>query len=181
MFLWFVRDGGIDLYSERGLLLPISSSGSHGVPTLAPPCKLVRDIADRLRVPRSTPILSTLSKSDRVVLITWSPSGYTPVVPECPDRSVLFTNHNLTACQSTGITRNEPKIHGICYITAFFSERFVEFQVVQPYSNTDMATVWKNTVLFNQRDQISICLSYVHIDITFCRWDFATEECELLN
>ena len=42
-----------------------------------------------------------LSKSDRVVLITWSPSGYTPVVLECPDRAVLFTNHNVTACQST--------------------------------------------------------------------------------
>ena len=27
----------------------------------------------------------TLSKSDRVVLITWSPSGYTPVRPVCPD------------------------------------------------------------------------------------------------
>ena len=42
-----------------------------------------------------------LSKSDRVVLISWSPSGYTPVVPEYPDRAVLFTNHNVTACQST--------------------------------------------------------------------------------
>ena len=40
---------------------------------------------DRLRVPRSTAILCTLSKSDRVVLITRSPSGYTPVRPECPD------------------------------------------------------------------------------------------------
>ena len=26
---------------------------------------------------------------------------YTPVVPECPDRAVLFTNHNVTAWQST--------------------------------------------------------------------------------
>ena len=34
--------------------------------------------AGRLRIPRSTVILCTLSKSDRVV-ITWSPSGYTPV------------------------------------------------------------------------------------------------------
>ena len=44
---------------------------------------------------------SLLSKSDRVVFITWSPSGYTPVRPECPDRGILFTNHNVTTCQST--------------------------------------------------------------------------------
>ena len=46
---------------------------------------------------------SAQSKSDRVVLITWSPSGYTPVVPNCPDRAVifLFTNQNVAACQST--------------------------------------------------------------------------------
>ena len=55
VFLWYVRDGWRDIYSVRGLLLPISSSRSQGVPTLAP---------------RSTAILCTLSKSDRVVLIT---------------------------------------------------------------------------------------------------------------
>ena len=115
MLLWCVRDGWRDIYSERGLL-PISSSGSLGVPTLAPPCKLVRDASSRLRVPRSTAILGTLSKSHRVVLITWSLSGYTPVRPECSDRAVLFTNQNVTACQAHGVTRNEPKIHGICYI-----------------------------------------------------------------
>ena len=95
-------DGEI-IYSERGLLLPISSSGSQGVPTLAPPCNLVRDASARLRVPCSTAILCTQSKSDRVVLITWSPSGYIPVVPECPDRVVisLFTHHSVTARQST--------------------------------------------------------------------------------
>ena len=71
------------------------------MPALAPPCKLVRDASDRLRVPRSTAIFCTQSKSDRVVLITWFPSGYTPVRPEWPDRAVLFTNHNVTACQST--------------------------------------------------------------------------------
>ena len=91
------------IYSEIGLLLPISPSGSQGVPMLAPPCKLVRDSSARLRVPRSTAILYILSKSYRVVLITQSPSGYTPVVPKCPDCAVifLFTNQNVTACQST--------------------------------------------------------------------------------
>ena len=48
---------------------------------------------DQLCVSRLTAILCTLPKSDCVVLITWSPSGYTPVVPDCPDRAVLFTNH----------------------------------------------------------------------------------------
>ena len=57
---------------------------------------------DRLRFPRSTPILCTLFKSDHVVLITWSLSGYIPVVPECPDvLSSLFIHHSVTACQST--------------------------------------------------------------------------------
>ena len=117
MFLWCVRDGWRDIYSERWLLFPISSSRSQGEPTLAPPCKLIRDASGRLRVPRSTAILSTLSKSHCVVLITWSSSVYSPVRPECPDRAVLFTNQNVTACQAHGVTRNEPKIHGICYIT----------------------------------------------------------------
>ena len=117
MFVLCVRDGWRDIYSERGLLLPISSSRSQGVPMLAHPCKLVRNTSGRLRVPRFTAILCTLSKSHHVVLITWSSSGYTPVQLECSDRAVLFTNQNVTTCQAHGVTRNEPKIHGICYIT----------------------------------------------------------------
>ena len=88
--LWCVRDGWRDIYSERGLLLLISSFGSHGVPTLAPPCKFVRDASDQLSVTRSTPILCTLSKSDCMALITRSPSGYTPVVHERPDRAAVY-------------------------------------------------------------------------------------------
>ena len=116
-----VWDGWRDIYSERGLLLPISSSRGQGVPTLAPPCKLVRDASDRLPVSRSTAILCTLSKSDCVVLITWSPSGYTPVRPECPDvpssSCLLIKMWQLT--KAHGVTRNEPKIHVICYITCW--------------------------------------------------------------
>ena len=48
-------------------------------------------------------------------LITWSLSGYTPVLPECPGRAVifLFTNQNVTACQSTRghLERTENKCH----------------------------------------------------------------------
>ena len=101
---------------ERHILGERTSS-SHiffrelGVPTLAPTCKLVRDASDRLRVPRSTPILCTLSKTSRVVLITWSPSGYIPVVPDCPDCAIifLFTNQNVKLAKAHGVTRNEPK------------------------------------------------------------------------
>ena len=94
----WLRDRWKDIYSERGLLLPIYSSGSQRVPTVAPPVQARQRRTDRLRVPRSTAILSTLSKSDRVVLITWSPSGYTSVLPECPDAAIIFllTNQNVT-------------------------------------------------------------------------------------
>ena len=51
-----------------------------------------RDTSDWLRVPCSTAILCTLSKSDCVVLITWSPFGYSPVVPECPDRATVYSS-----------------------------------------------------------------------------------------
>ena len=118
MFLWCVRDGWRDIYSERGLLLPISSSRSQGVSTLAPPCKLVRDASAQLRVSRSTPIICTLSKSARMVLITWSPSGYTPVRLEYPDvpSSSRLQIKMWQLTKAHGVTRNEPKIHVICYI-----------------------------------------------------------------
>ena len=64
-----LRDRWRDIYSEWGLFLPVSSSRSQGVPTLALPCKLVRDDSDRPRLPCSTPILCTLSKN-------WSCSSY---------------------------------------------------------------------------------------------------------
>ena len=85
----------------------VENSSSHvffqepGGANACTPCKLVRDTSGRRRASSSTAILYTLSNSDHVFLIPWSPSGYTPVVPECPDRAVLFTNHNMTACQST--------------------------------------------------------------------------------
>ena len=73
----------------------------------------------RLRVQRSNAILCTLSKSDCVVLITWPPSGYTPVRSEGPDAPssscLLVKISQLT--KAHGVTRNEPKIHVICYIT----------------------------------------------------------------
>ena len=47
------------------------------------------------------------------------PSGYTPVRLECPDAPssscLLIKMWQLTRAHR--VTRNEPKIHGICYIT----------------------------------------------------------------
>ena len=86
---------------REDFLFPYLLPGARGLPTLAPPCKLVIDAPGRLRVSHSTVILCTLSKYDHVVLVTWSPSSYTPVVPKCPDLTDLLSNHNVTACQST--------------------------------------------------------------------------------
>ena len=127
MFLWCARDGWRDIYSEIGFLLPISSSRSQWVPTLAPPCKLVRYASDRLCVSLSTAILCTLSKSDHVVLISWSFSDYTPVLSECPDAPssswLLIKMWQLTKAQ--GVTRNEQKIHVIyIYIYIYIYMKF---------------------------------------------------------
>ena len=116
------------------------TSSSHiffqepGVSMLAPPCKLVRDAFDQLCVPRSTVILCTLSKSDCVVLIMWSPSGYIPVRPECPDAPsssrLLIKMWQLT--KAHGVTRNEPKIHVIRYVT-FLSMPFFKMSTYRHF------------------------------------------------
>ena len=101
-------------------LLPISSSRSQWVPTLATPCKLVRDASNRLRIPRSTVILSIMSKSDHMVLIKWSPFGYTHLLYSTALIVLSYPCLLITAWQlvkAHGVTRNEPKIHVICYIT----------------------------------------------------------------
>ena len=101
---------------ERYILRERTSSFPYLMPMLAPPCKLIRDASGWLRVTHST---DSLPKSDRVLLITWSPSSYTPVRPECPDvllsSCLLIKMWQLT--KAHGVTRNEPKIHVICYIT----------------------------------------------------------------
>ena len=120
LLVWEI-DG--EIYTQRGTsYCPISYSGSQGVPTLAPPGRPYRQRQHNPLIgcvfPGSTLILCTLSKSDRVV-ITWSPSGYTPVGPDCPDElsspCLLITTWQLV--KAPGVNRNEPKIHVICYIT----------------------------------------------------------------
>ena len=108
-----VWEMGGETYTQReDFFFPYLLPGARRVPVLASPCKLVRDASGRLRVPRSTAILGTLSKSDRVVLITWSPSGYTPVRPGSPDAPspscLQIKMWQLT--KAHGVTRNEPNI-----------------------------------------------------------------------
>ena len=110
---------------ERHILRERASSShifirdSGGVNAFAPPCKVFKDSSDRLRVPRSTVILYTLSKSDHVALITWSPSGYTPVRPKWSDATssscLLIKLWQLA--KAHGVTRKKPKIHVMCYIS----------------------------------------------------------------
>ena len=91
------------LYTQREDFFPYLLLGARGcqhLHSLASSSETTSNASNRLCVPHSTDSLP-LSKSDCVDLIVWSPSGYTPVVPECPDYVVLFTNHNVTACQST--------------------------------------------------------------------------------
>ena len=68
------------------------------------------------------PFLCTMSKSACLVLITWSPSGYTPVGPDCHDTlsfpCLLITTWPLV--KAYGVNRNKPKIHVICYITFIY-------------------------------------------------------------
>ena len=123
-FVVGLRDRWRDIYSERGLLVPYLLPGARGCERLYPHAssvvREVRDASDRLRVPGSTPDSLPLFKSDRVVLITWSPSGYTPVGSDCHDAlsspCLLITTWKLV--KAHGVTKNEPKIHVICYITA---------------------------------------------------------------
>ena len=113
-------------YTQRGefFLSNIFFWESGGCQRLHSHCKPYRqrrpNVSDRLRVHR--PRFSALSKSARVVLITWSLSGYTPAGLDCPDAlsspCLLITTWQLI--KAHGITRNEPKIHVICYITQYF-------------------------------------------------------------
>ena len=110
-FVVSLRGRSRDIYFQRGHLSdPIPSSESQGVPTLVPSCKPYRqrrpNASDRQGVPSSTFDSLSLSKSDRV-LITWSPSGYTPVGQDCSDAQpspcLLITTWQLV--KAHGVTR----------------------------------------------------------------------------
>ena len=98
---------------------PISSSCSQGVQTLVPSCKPYRQrrpkASDQLRITGST---LDSDCTDCLNLTAWfsyyvvsfrlhtSSTGLT----RCTALP-LFINHNVTVCQTHGLTWNEPKIH----------------------------------------------------------------------
>ena len=117
VFVVWEMDG--DTYIQReDFFFPYLLPGARGCQRLHPLASSSETSSVRLRVHRSTVILCTSSKSDHAVFITWSPSGYTPVRPECPDTPssscLLIKTWQLT--KAHGVTRNEPKIRVICYI-----------------------------------------------------------------
>ena len=128
LLVWEV-DG--ETYTQRGDFFLTHSffrepgSANACTPSLAPYRQKRPNASDRLRVFRSTPILCTLSKSACVVLITWSPSGYTPVGLDCPETlsCLLITTRQLV--EAHRVTRNEPKIHVIYYITLFYAKAII--------------------------------------------------------
>ena len=120
-FVVSLRGRWRDIYSEGGIFLSHTFFRDPGGTSACTPLHhIVRDDLTPLIGCVSLArlfILCTLSKFARVVLITRSPSGYTPVGPDCPDAllCLLITKRQLV--KAHGVTRNEPKIYVICYIT----------------------------------------------------------------
>ena len=112
---YYLRDRWRDyIYSEKRLIFPYLLPGARGYQRLAS--------SSETNWSASCPMFdcySLHSKSDDVVFITWSPSGYIPVRPECPEAlsssCALIKMWQVT--KTHGVTRHEPKIHVICYIT----------------------------------------------------------------
>ena len=86
---------GGETYSQREDFFPYLLPGARG-------CQRLHPLASSSEIPLISCIsLAWLRLTYRVVLIMWSPSSYTPDVPECPDvLSSLFTHHSMTVCQS---------------------------------------------------------------------------------
>ena len=105
---------------REGTYCPIPSSGSQGLPTLAPPCQSYRqrrpNTSALLHVLGSTLDSLALSKSECVVSFRlhtcWTWLFWRSAIP-------LFLITTWQLAKAHGVTRNEPKIHFICYITLF--------------------------------------------------------------
>ena len=123
-----VWEMGEETYSQREDFFFPSSSRSQGVPTLSPPCKtrylwlaacplLDCDSLDSLN-------LTTWFPSRDLLLVThlWYPSALIVVSSSC----LLIKMWQLAKAQ--GVTRNELKIHAICYIT-FLSMPFFKMSM----------------------------------------------------
>ena len=120
-FVVSLRDRWRDIYSERGhLLAPYLLPGSRGCQRLhLLVSRIVRDpnASSRLRVPHST-------LDSRFLVLSWfSSCGLLPVthllVPTALTRChpPVYKSQRDSLSKHTRVTRNEPKIHVICYIT----------------------------------------------------------------
>ena len=114
---------GGETYSERGLLVPISSSHiffpEQGGVNACTSCKLVRDASDRLRVPLSQLQFSALCPNLTVWFSSHSPLPITHLL--YPNALIALSCSYLLIkmrqlAKAHGVTMNEPKIHVICYM-----------------------------------------------------------------
>ena len=119
MFLWCVRDGWRDIYSERGLLLPISSSMSQG-------CQCLHPLASSSETPPIGYVSLTRLRFSALCLnlTAWFSSRCLLPVSHLlyPTALIVLSSSSLLIkiwqlAKAHGVTWNEPKIHVICYTT----------------------------------------------------------------
>ena len=115
MFLWCERDEWRDIYSERGLLLP----GASG-------CQRLHSLASSSEMPLiGCMYLARLRFSVLCLNLTawFSSRGLLPVTHlSYPTALIMLSSSCLLIkmwqfAKAHGVTRKEPKIHVICYIT----------------------------------------------------------------
>ena len=110
-----VWEMGGETYTQREDFFPYLLPGARGCQHLHPLAS--RDTSDRLRAPRSTAILcfslnlTTWFSLRDLLLVTHFFNLSALIVLSC----LLITTWQLV--KACGVTRNKPKIHGICYIT----------------------------------------------------------------
>ena len=134
------------------------------VPMLALPWKLVRD--DLTLWSAACPWFDSdsllLSKSDRVVIITWSPSGYTPVVSDCPDvlsyPCLLITAWQLVKALGVTRERTENPCH-MLYNNS--SASFWTLKKSAEISFNSQAQILFYTCIWEMKSVISSAMSYI--------------------
>ena len=95
------------IFREGTSSCPILFSGSQGMPTLAPPCKPYRQRGPKCLWSAACPSLDSQFSVLCLNLTAWLSRGLLPVTQLFDSTTMTrchpppFTNHNLTACQST--------------------------------------------------------------------------------
>ena len=121
-----------ETYTQRGLFL-IFSSGNQRVPTLALPCRLVRD-----ELTGWVSLVQLQFSAFCLNLTAWfSSRGLHPVTHLLyPSALIVLPCLLITTCQlvkAHGVIRSEPKIHGIYNITfSLWSNSVAKFDTTYP-------------------------------------------------